>query len=158
MFDINATLPIFLLMFFAFMAALNSWVLKPIGEVIEKRQQKIKSDIEAGSVARQQADGILTDYQSRLHQVRGEAQAIVTDAQAKANSERQAQLKVVQEKGQVKVQQEKAVIEGERKSLVEQLVDEEKVLVATIAKKLLGDTAAVNLDPATIKRAIEEAS
>lgn len=157
MFELNATLPIFLVMFFIFMALLKSWVLKPVSEVLAERERKLKADIEAGSVARNQAAAVVSDYQSRLQQVRHEAQTLINDTVGKAQTVRQTELKRVNDAGQAKVQEEKQKIQVERTSLVDQLVDEEKVLVATITKKLLGESASVSLDATRIKGALEEA-
>lgn len=157
MFDLNLTLPIFVGMFIAFMAALKAFVLKPVGNVIEKRQAKIRQDIEAGNLARQKAAEILNEYQTRLHAVRVEAQALINEVMGKAEQVRQSEIKKVQEEAQAKIQSARQKIAAERTSLVDQLVEEEKVLVQIITKKLLGDDAHISLDSGTVRRALEEA-
>ncbi|HEY9683869.1 MAG TPA: hypothetical protein V6C86_19965 [Oculatellaceae cyanobacterium] len=156
MFELNLTLPIFVIMFLAFMKALNTVFLKPIGEVIAKREKRIKDDITESQSCRQQATDLLEGYERDLRKVRGEAQALIADTTAKAQKQRTADLKKLHDEGQSKVAAEKAKIDGERVSLVEKLVEEEKVLVETIVHKLLGSSQTVNLDASVVKHALEE--
>ena len=156
MFELNLTLVIFLVMFGVFIKLLNAVFLKPVGEVIAKREKRIKDDIAEGQSSRQLASERLDDYERGLKEVRGQAQALIAETTATAQKQRMAQLKTLQEQGQEKVAAAKAQIDQERGSLVDKLVEEEKVLVETIIQKLLGSNKAFSLDASVVKRALEE--
>jgi F-type H+-transporting ATPase subunit b len=156
MFELNLTLPIFLVMFLAFMKALNAVFLKPIGEVIAKREKRIKDDMAESQSCRQQATDLLEGYERDLRKVRGEAQALIAETSATAQKQRTADLKKLHDEGQVRVAAEKAKIDSERVSLVDKLVEEEKILVETIVHKLLGSNKSINLDASNVKHALEE--
>jgi F-type H+-transporting ATPase subunit b len=156
MFELNLTLPIFLLMFLAFMKALNAVFLKPVGNVIAKREKRIKDDLAESQSCRQQAAELIDGYERDLRKVRGEAQALIAETTATAQKQRTADLKKLHDEGQGKVAAEKTKIDGERVSLVEKLVEEEKILVETIIHKLLGGNKTVSLDASVVKQVLEE--
>jgi F-type H+-transporting ATPase subunit b len=159
MFELNLTLPIFVLMFILFIGALNGLVLKPVGAIIERRQEKIKTDIDAGSTARAKAGEIVKEYESRMRETRIAAQTIVNDVLSAAQIDRQAQLKRIHDEGQARVQAAKDAIAKERTALIVDLAEDERGLVATIVKKLLGDSATVSFDLDKARQVLmEEAS
>jgi F-type H+-transporting ATPase subunit b len=157
MFDLNLTFFIFVGMFLVFMWALNQMVLKPVGKVLEERQAIIRGNTDAASSARTRANEVVTQYQARIHAANAEAQAVITETTTAAEKTRAAELKKVHDKGQAEIQAAREKLSSERGALIEQLVDQEKVLVESITKKLIGDSASVSLDSGTIKRALEEA-
>ncbi len=65
MFELNATLPIFVVMFLGFMSLLNSMVLKPMGAKIEQRQRKIEGDLESGKDAHQDRQKLVKDLKEK---------------------------------------------------------------------------------------------
>jgi F-type H+-transporting ATPase subunit b len=157
MFDLNLTFFIFVGMFLVFIKLLSEMVLKPVGKVLEQRQAIIRTDVDAAAAARARANEVVTDYQARIHHANAEAQALITEVTTAAEKTRAAELKKVQDKGQAEIQAAREKLKAERGGLIDQLVDQEKSLVESITKKLIGDNATVNLDSGTIKRALEEA-
>ncbi|HEY9677620.1 MAG TPA: hypothetical protein V6C76_06405 [Drouetiella sp.] len=157
MFDINLTLPIFVAMFLIFIRLLIDMVLKPVGETIAKRQQIIQENVDAAAAARAKANEVVTEYQARIHAANADSQALVAEVTAATDKARAAEMKKVMDKGQAEIQAAREKLLAEKGALIEQLVDQEKSLVEDITKKLIGDSATVNLDSGTIKRALEGA-
>ncbi|MFX4986608.1 hypothetical protein ABTB95_19495, partial [Acinetobacter baumannii] len=85
------------------------------------------------------------------------SQALVHEVTAATDKARAAEMKKVMDKGQAEIQAAREKLLAERGPLIDQLVDQEKALVEDITKKLIGDSASVNLDSGTIRRALEEA-
>jgi F-type H+-transporting ATPase subunit b len=159
MFTPNATLLVFVAMFLLFMVALKAMVLNPIGTTLELRRKRIADDIQAGLEARAKADEIVGEYQKSLHDARLQGQAISAEVQTKAQKARDAELKQVIDAGHAKLQEAKKGIAAERTALIDQIAEEEKVLVTTIIKKLLGDGASVVVDADKARQVLlEEAS
>jgi F-type H+-transporting ATPase subunit b len=123
MFELNLTLPIFVVMFLVFMKALNAVFLKPVGEVIAKREKNIKDQVSAGQSARQQAAQLIEGYEHNLRETRSQAQALINEATNQVQKERTADLKRIHDDGQAKVAEAKKNIEVERFHLVDKLVD-----------------------------------
>lgn len=141
------------------MAALKEMVLKPVGQALEQREQRIKGNIEAGAVARNTAVEIVADYDRRMHEARQKAQGIVSDVLLAAQRDRQAEVKTFHESGQTKLQAAKKAIAAERANLVGNLAEEQRDLVGTIIKKLLGESASVVVDADKARQVlVEEAS
>lgn len=157
MFDLNLTFFIFIGMFLAFMWALNEMVLKPVGKVLEERQAIVRGNMDAAAAARAKASEVVAQYEARIHAANSDAQALITDVTTAADKTRTAELKKVHDKGQAEIQAAREKLAAERTVLIDQLVDQEKSLVESITKKLIGETATVNLDSGTVKRALEEA-
>jgi F-type H+-transporting ATPase subunit b len=157
MFDLNLTCLIFIGMFLLFVKLLDELVLKPVGKVIEQRQAIIRNNTDAAAAARARANEVVTQYQARIHAANAEAQSMINEVTTKAEKARAVELKKVQDKGQAEIQAAREKLSAERSGLIDQLVDQEKSLVESITKKLIGDSASVSLDSGTVKRALEEA-
>ncbi len=147
-------------MFFLFMAALKEMVLKPVGQALEQREQRIKGNIEAGAVARNTAVEIVADYDRRMHEARQKAQGIVSDVLLAAQRDRQAEVKTFHESGVNKAAKAaKKAIAAERANLVGNLAEVRRDLVGTIIKKLLGESTSVVVDADKARQVlVEEAS
>lgn len=157
MFELNATLPIFILSFLVFMYLLNQIMLKPVGKVMEARAARINSDIEAGKKALAEAEGALKHYQEHLHKVRSEAQGIINSAVEEANKKRNQEFDRLRDSSKTKLDAAKAEIAAERTKLIDSLVAQETVLVQEITDKLVGEKTNVSLDAGVVRKALEEA-
>jgi len=158
MFEINGTYVIFVVSFLIFMALLNEIMLKPVGRVLEQRAAKIQSDLEAAKAASSKAEEAVAHYQKHLHDVRGKAQDVINDAIEKSNEHKAAELGRVREDGRKQLTEAKATITKESAQTLEQLVQHEMELVSGITEKLLGEPVNLKLDPAKVRRMMEEVS
>lgn len=156
MFEINATLIIFVVSFLVFMALLKKVMLEPVGKVLEKRQEKIKADLEAGKAHREKAGQVLDGYHQHLQRIRSEAQAVINETIEKANYHRSLELASLKEEGQKKLEEAKATIAAERALVVDLLYEQESELVKGITRKLLNEPVEVNLSPEMIREAMGE--
>jgi F-type H+-transporting ATPase subunit b len=157
MFQLDLTYFIFLGMFLLFIKALNDVYLKPMGQVIAKRQEIIKNDIDAAARCQAEAAERISQYEKELHDIRLQAQAIITEQTTQTQQRRNQEMKRVMDEGQAKLAVYKKQIEAERAGLMAGLVEEEKTIVQAITHKLLGESVRVSLDSATVERALQEA-
>ncbi|HEY9777038.1 MAG TPA: ATP synthase F0 subunit B [Planktothrix sp.] len=155
-FSIDATMPIFIVMFGVFIHLLNKMVLQPVGQVMEKRRERIAADIAAGSTARATGTEVVASYNSHIQKARHEGQAIVNDVTVKAQQAKQAEIQRVLQQGSAKLEAAKQEIAQERTAVVANLVEDEKELVTTIVKKLVGSSANVFVDSEKARRALAE--
>ncbi|MDR3612491.1 MAG: hypothetical protein P4L53_02935 [Candidatus Obscuribacterales bacterium] len=157
MFELDPTFFIFLIMFLAFTKALSTVYLKPVGAVIAKRRAQIENDIKVGNDCREQAQHLVEGYEKDLHDIRHKAQAHINEVTTAAQKSRTAELKRIMDEGQAKLAVAKKEIDAERASLLTGLVEEEKGIVETIARKLLGADVTLKFDSAVVRTALEEA-
>ena len=158
LFQLNGTLVVFIVSFLIYMWLLNEIMLKPVGRVIAERQKFIEKELEAGRGGRQEADKLQTQYEDHLKKIRGEAQSVIATATDQANRHRTEELGKISKAGQTKVEEAKQAIDAERAKLIDALVAEERELVETITRKVLGDESVhVDVDPGEVRRTLEEA-
>ncbi|MCW5822052.1 MAG: hypothetical protein KIT34_04570 [Cyanobacteria bacterium TGS_CYA1] len=154
MFELNATCALFVVSFLLFMLALNELFLKPVGEVIEKRQSRISNDLASARELRDEASVELAKYEKQLSTVREEARTIIADLVAKSQSERALKMAEIEKEGRTKLDTAHKELAGERTKLIAALVDEEKALVQGIVSKLLGKSVSIDLDSELVKKAL----
>lgn len=157
-FQINATLPIFVGSFLVFLYLLNKALLEPVGRVIATREAKVRADLEAGRAARAQAEAVLNQYHQHLSEIRAQAQSHISEAVEKANYHRNLELSQLRQDSDHKLAEARVGIQAERASLIDALVDEEKELVKGMTGKLLGEPIVLSLEADRVRRALEEAS
>lgn len=156
MFELNGTYIIFIASFLIFMVLLNEIMLKPVGKAIADRKALIQEHLEISQSSRAKAESELASYQERLNSTRHEAAGIRNEASAAAQKVRDQKLKEVQDEGRKRLDKAKAELAQEKKELVEGLVDQEMEIVNTISKKLLGESASVNVDRNKVRKVLEE--
>jgi len=156
MFVPNGTLVIFVASFLLFMVLLNEIMLKPVGRVIAKRQEKMQADLDAAREARQKAAALVEDYEKHLKEKRIEAHTKLTTTVAAANKQKTDKLAGVHKEGLVKLEATKTAIAAERESLIDELVAQEREIVEEITQKVLGEPVAVQLDASKVRKNLEE--
>jgi F-type H+-transporting ATPase subunit b len=156
MFELNGTYIIFIASFLVFMVLLNEIMLKPVGKAIADRKALIQEHQEISKISREKAEAELVSYKERLNSTRHQAAGIRNEASAAAQKVRDTKLKEVQDEGRKRLEKAKAELAVEKKELVEGLVDQELEIVNTISKKLLGDSASVNVDRNKVRKVLEE--
>jgi F0F1-type ATP synthase membrane subunit b/b' len=83
---------------------------------------------------------------------------VIAKAVDEAHNARGEQLGKIAAEGQQKLEKAKKEIEAEREKLIDALVAEERELVETIARKVLGDESVnVSIDAGQVRRTLEEA-
>lgn len=156
MFDVNATLVIFIVSFLVFLKLFEAIFMKPVGEVIEQRKKLIADELESAKRARETAGSKQSNFEQQRAKEREEAQKIISDAQAEAQRKRNAAISKLQDEGRKKIEAANQSLQAEKPALVAQLVEQEQQLVKDIVGKLLGDSASVNLSSDQVQRALGE--
>jgi F-type H+-transporting ATPase subunit b len=143
-----------LLVTFAVLYALMRWIAVPrVGRVIDARREKLEGDLNRASRLKEEAEGVLADYQKTLAEARAEAQATLRETGDKLAAEASEGQRVLAE------------------SLTQQIAEAEKRIVAmkdealaevrgiavevggAVVEKLTGTPA----DPARLAAAVDTA-
>lgn len=157
MLEVNGTLLILVVSFLAFIWMLDMVFVTPVSKTLEARSRKIQEDLDNSKDLRKEAEAVLSQYEKHLAEVREKAQATINDAVGEAQKKRSEAVSKIQEEGRGRLDAAKASLASEKRSLVEQMVDEQAQLVDAIMGKLIGSShRAGNLDKGQVKRSLEE--
>lgn len=93
---------------FLTMLLVKKFLFKPINRILEQRQALSEKELTQARAAREEADGLKTEYESSLAEARSEAAVILQnaqkEAQAKADQTIRMQSSRLQESGPVRKQ------------------------------------------------------
>nr|YP_009392259.1 ATP synthase CF0 subunit II [Osmundaria fimbriata]ARW60821.1 ATP synthase CF0 subunit II [Osmundaria fimbriata] len=137
LFDFNATLPLMALQFLALTLTLNILFYKPIGNILDDREEYIRNSLTSASASLVKANELTKKYELELAESRKEAQNIIKDAQQEAQlivsdkikgAQKDAEKLLIDAYNELNIQKEQAL-----KSLEVQV----DILSDQITKKLL---------------------
>jgi F0F1-type ATP synthase membrane subunit b/b' len=155
MFSLNGTYVIFILLFLVFIQLLNKIMIQPVGAVLEKRGARLKENTDATKSCMQETEKILSDYQSKLHTSRQNAQTIIHNSLSEAQKSKDEKLKGIQNEGRQKLDALKEELSAGRKDLINSLVHPELDLVKNILNKLLGEIPTLVINEQRVAEVLE---
>ena len=133
LFDINATLPLMAIQVVVLTYLLNSLFFKPVGKVVEKREEYVKNNITAAKNKLAEVEKLEADLLNQLQKARSEAVKIVNEAEQ--DSEKLYQEAIDLSTNEANASKEKARLEIEnqtssaRKQLSQQADDLSELIV-----------------------------
>lgn len=134
--EINHTFAYQFVLFIAFYVILSQLYLKPFQKLIEKRQHKLKDDVDSSNELMKVIDTKMGEYQKALADARTEArlhaEKVIAEAKAKEEASIAAlkdEIKKDYQKAAQQLQEDRKKVEAELQGQVEQLADQ---LVAKI--------------------------
>jgi len=157
MLEVNGTLIVMILSFLVFMKLLDIVYITPVAKVLSARAGKVEQDLEASRKFREEAEGVLGQYQVKLADVRTKAQNTINDAVVEAQKVRATEIAKVQAEGRSRIETARTALAKEKTDLIGELVESEIQIVDQMMKKLIGSAAGSSLDRTVVKKALEEA-
>nr|YP_009392884.1 ATP synthase CF0 subunit II [Caloglossa intermedia]ARW61446.1 ATP synthase CF0 subunit II [Caloglossa intermedia] len=97
LFDFNATLPLMSLQFVALTIALNILFYKPVGQILDERDEYIRNSLTTASASLVMADELTKKYEDSLAESRKKAQRIIKASQDEAQMLVSNQIKKAQQ-------------------------------------------------------------
>ncbi|QNO15171.1 F0F1 ATP synthase subunit B [Alkalicella caledoniensis] len=132
------------------------WLLfKPVTEVLDKRTEKIRSDLDMAKNNREEADKLKEELNNRLENAKGEAKTIIDSAVAKGLEERAEIVREAKIEADKIIQRAKNEIELERNKAITYLKEEVAVLASMIASKAVEDSISPKKSAELINGVIE---
>lgn len=139
------------LLFNSFVTAINVFILffglsymlfNPVREVLEKRKQKIAGELKNAADDKQAAHAMKEEYETRLREVKLEAEAILEEARKQA---RQREAEIL---AQAKEEADRIVKRGNREVELERkkALDDMKEQIISIASAMAGKVVASSID------------
>ena len=137
LFDFNATLPLMAIQILLLMVALNLIFYKPIGQVLDERDESIRKQLTEASEMLMKAESITKQYELDLAQERREAQTIITSAQKGAQEIVAMEIKQAQKDTEQLVTEATNQLNSQKEKALKALEEQVTTLSEQIKNKLI---------------------
>ena len=138
--------------FFLLLILLRVFLYKPVVRLLDKRRDKIMTDLDEADKARSQAETAKQEYEKQLEQAREERRSIVAQASEQAEKMREEIL----EKARVEAQQLLSKTEEEMEALRRQALVGAQDEIVDLALSAAGKVVGESLDEKAHRRLIQE--
>ena len=137
LFDFNATLPLMAIQILLLMVALNLIFYKPIGQVLDERDESIRKQLTEASELLMKAESITKQYELDLAQERREAQSIISSAQKSAQEIVAMEIKQAQKDTEQLVTEATNQLNSQKEKALKALEEQVNTLSEQIKNKLI---------------------
>ena len=131
---------------------IKKFLFKPVNDILEKRRQLTDQAIREAREAKEEADGLKTQYESGIAKAREEAARIMQDAQREAQGRADDLVHEAQAKAAGIKAQAEADIAQERKKAINEVKNE----IGGLAMDIAGMVVEKEIDEADHKRLIDD--
>jgi len=135
---------------------LSYFLFNPARDLLKKRQEKIKSDIDSADKDKKDAAALKADYDGKLKNIEKEAEAILSEARKKAL---QNEAKIIEE---AKAEAARIIAranhqaELERQAAADDMKKEMITVASLMAQKLVSQTVDAKLQDELVDEALKE--
>ena len=137
LFDINATLPLMAIQVVVLTYLLNSLFFKPVGKVVEKREEYVKNNITAAKNKLAEVEKLEADLLNQLQKARSEAVKIVNEAEQDSEKLYQEAIDLANNEANASKEKARLEIENQTSSARKQLLQEADDLSELIVNRLI---------------------
>ena len=137
LFDINATLPLMAIQVVALTYILNSLFFKPVGKVVEKRENYVTTSITEAKSKLAEVEKLEADLLNQLQKARSEAAKIVNEAEKDSDKLFQEALELATNEANASKEKARLEIENQTSSAREQLTKQADDLSELIVNRLI---------------------
>ena len=139
LFDFNATLPIMAVQVLLLMVVLNIIFYKPVGQVLDEREESIRKQLTEAAEVLVKAEKITKQYELELAQERREAQTIIASAQKGAQEIVALEIKQAQKDTEQLVREATNQLNSQKEKALKALEEQVNTLSEQIKNKLIGN-------------------
>ena len=133
-------------------------VWRRLGEAMDERTRRIRSDLENAEAARREAEGLLREYREQLQQAREEARQIVEDAKRRADQTRQDLLRKAERDADAVRTRAEQEIQAQLDRAKAELRRELGALSVRLAERVIGDSLDMDRQLRLVDQYIDELS
>ena len=137
LFDINATLPLMAIQVVVLTYLLNSLFFKPVGKVVEKREEYVKNNITAAKNKLAEVEKLEADLLNQLQKARSEAVKIVNEAEQDSEKLYQEAIDLANSEANASKEKARLEIENQTSSARKQLSQQADDLSELIVNRLI---------------------
>jgi F-type H+-transporting ATPase subunit b len=137
LFDFNATLPIMMIQFVVLAALLNAVFYKPVGKILDDRDEYIRTNSAGGEDRLAEAKRLTKQYEDDLANARRESQAVITEAKTAAQKIASDELAAAQQAAQAEKEKASQEILAQKQAAFSTLEKDVDALSQQILAKLV---------------------
>ena len=137
LFDINATLPLMAIQVVVLTYLLNSLFFKPVGKVVEKREEYVKNNITAAKNKLAEVEKLEADLLNQLQKARSEAVKIVNEAEQDSEKLYREAIDLANNEANASKEKARLEIENQTSSARKQLSQQAEDLSELIVNRLI---------------------
>ena len=137
LFDINATLPLMAIQVVVLTYLLNSLFFKPVGKVVEKREEYVKNNITEAKNKLAEVEKLEADLLNQLQKARSEAVKIVNEAEQDSEKLYQEAIDLANNEANASKEKARLEIENQTSSARKQLTQQAEDLSELIVNRLI---------------------
>ena len=137
LFDINATLPLMAIQVVVLTYLLNSLFFKPVGKVVEKREEYVKNNITTAKNKLAEVEKLEADLLNQLQKARSEAVKIVNEAEQDSEKLYQEAIDLANNEANASKEKARLEIENQTSSARKQLSQQADDLSELIVNRLI---------------------
>lgn len=137
LFDFNATLPIMMIQFIVLTALLNSLFYKPVGKMLDDRDEYIRTNSAGGEDRLAEAQKLTQQYETELADARRQSQAVIAEAKAAAQKIASDELATAQQAAQAEKEKASKEIADQKQAAFSTLEKDVDALSQQILSKLV---------------------
>ena len=137
LFDINATLPLMAIQLVVLTYLLNSLFFKPVGKVVEKREEYVKNNITAAKNKLAEVEKLEADLLNQLQKARSEAVKIVNEAEQDSEKLYREAIDLANNEANASKEKARLEIENQTSSARKQLEQQANDLSELIVNRLI---------------------
>ena len=139
LFDFNATLPLMAIQILLLMIILNLLFYKPVGQILDERDEYIRKQLTQASEILTKAEEITKQYEIDLAQERREAQSIISSAQKAAQEIVALEIKQAQKDTEHLVNEATNQLNSQKEKALKALEEQVSTLSEQIKNKLIAN-------------------
>ena len=131
---------------------LSYMLFKPARELLRKRQERIRTDLDAARADREEAGSLKSEYETKMAGVQKDADSILSEARKKAVANEEQIISQAKDEAANIIRQARNEAELEK----QKAADEVKTQIIDVASLMAGKVVAANIDTSIQDSLIEE--
>lgn len=141
---------------FVMFVLLSYLLFNPVRELLKKRQDKIRDDLDAAVQDKRDAAALRQDYEAKIRDIEKEAEAILSDARYRALQNEAKILEEAKEEANRIIERANGRIELERRRAADDMKREMIQIASLMAQKALSASVTAQIQNALVEDALKE--
>lgn len=134
----------------------SHFLFNPVREMLKKRQDKIKNELDNAQESMESADALKAEYEDKLKNIQTEAESILTKARKKALDNENHIISEAKEEAAAIIRQAKTEAELEKRKAADDVKKEMVSIAAMMAGKVTAGAVDVSIQDSLVEETLKE--
>ena len=160
LFDLNLQLiadaALMIVAIFVLFLVVGSLLFNPIRDILQKRQDKIRTELESAASDMEQAKALKTEYEDKLKAIDKEADTILSDARKRALANENKIVAEAKEEAARIIERARVEAELEKQKVADEVKKEMVSIAAMMAGKVVSAAVDVKVQDSLVEETLKE--